>query len=67
MWFEAVFELKINLNKSKLIAMGKVSNFKDLARVLGCKVRSFPTCYLGLPLGASFKSPREWDAVEERF
>ena len=28
---------------------GKVSNVEDLARVLGCKVGSLPSSYLGLP------------------
>ena len=67
MWFEAIFGLKINLHKSELIPMGVVPNFEDLARVLGCKVGSLPSCYLGLPLGAAFKSSRVWDVVEERF
>ncbi|WJZ87673.1 hypothetical protein VitviT2T_007039 [Vitis vinifera] len=40
---------------------------ETLASVLGCKIGSLPTSYLGLPLGASYKSPRVWDAVEERF
>ena len=50
MWFEVISGLKINLHKSKLIPVGVVPNFEDLARVLGCKVSSFPSCYLGLPL-----------------
>ena len=67
MWFEVVSKLKINLHKSKLIPMGVVLNFENLARVLGCKVGSLPSCYLTLPLGAAFKSPHVWDVVEERF
>ena len=35
--------------------MGRVDNIDDLALVLGCKVGSLPSCYLGLPLGAPFK------------
>ena len=34
---------------------------------LGCKVGGLPSCYLGLPLGAPFKSVAVWDGVEERF
>ena len=67
MWFEVVSELKINFHKSELIPMGVVLYFEELARVLGCKVGSPPSCYLGLPLGATFKSPHVWDVVEERF
>ena len=50
MWFEAISGLKINLHKSNLIQVGVVPNFEDLARVLGRKVGSLPSCYLGLPL-----------------
>ena len=35
--------------------------------MLGCRVGKLPISYLGLPLGASFKSSWVWDAVEERF
>ena len=66
-WFEAMFGLKINLHKSELIPMGVVPNFEELARVLGYKVSSLPSCYLGILLEATFKSPCVGDAVEERF
>ena len=59
--------LKINLDKSKLILIGDVSNIEDLARVLGCKVGSLPSTYLGLPLGAPFKFVHAWEVVKERF
>ncbi|RVW16541.1 hypothetical protein CK203_069457 [Vitis vinifera] len=48
--------LRINLEKSKLIPMGRVENFDDLAMEFGCRVGSLPCTYLGLPLGAPFKS-----------
>ena len=67
MWFEALSDLKINLEKSKLILMGRVSNFDSLADELGYKMGSMPTTYLGLPLGAHCKSVVVWDGVEERF
>ena len=31
------------------------------------KVGSLPSCYLSLPLGATFKSLCVWDVVDERF
>ena len=34
---------------------------------MGCKVRKLPTTYLGLPLGALFKSPFVWDVIDETF
>ena len=67
MWFEVVSGLKINLHKSELIPVGVVPNFKDLDRVLGCKMGYIPSCYLGLLLGAAFKSSRVWEVIKERF
>ena len=37
MWFEACSGLRINLEKSKLILMGRVHNIEDLALELGVK------------------------------
>lgn len=47
-WFETILGLKINLEKSKLIIVRLVVDVDDLARVLGCKVGTLPTSYLGL-------------------
>ena len=66
MWFEATSGLRINLNKSEILPMGRVENVELLATELGCKVGSLPSTYLGLPLGASHKSMRVWDGVEAR-
>ena len=67
MWFEACLRLIINLEKSELIPVGRVHVIEDLALELGCKVGSLSSCYLGLPLGAPFKTTAVWDGVEERF
>ena len=67
MWFEAISRLIVNLNKSELILMGSLENVEDLDSKLDCKVRSLPFTYLGMPLGAPFKSMVAWDGVEERF
>ena len=64
MWF---LGLKVNLSKTEAIPVGEGIPMETLASVLGCKIGSLPTSYLGLPLGASYKSLRVWDAVEERF
>ncbi|RVX09327.1 putative ribonuclease H protein [Vitis vinifera] len=48
------------------LPVGRVENTELLAAELGCKVRSLPSTYLGLPLGASHKSVKVWDGVEER-
>ena len=67
MWFKAISRLIVNLNKSELILMGSLENVEDLDSKLDCKVRSLPFTYLGMPLGAPFKSMVAWDGVEERF
>jgi hypothetical protein len=54
--FEAVSRLKVNLGKSKLVAVGAVGNIGSLAEYLGCRVAGLPMKYLGLPLGAAYKA-----------
>ena len=51
-WFEGLSRLRINLDKSSLIPLGKVENEENLAIELGCKIGYLPAEYLGLPLGA---------------
>ncbi|RVW40434.1 Protein arginine N-methyltransferase 2 [Vitis vinifera] len=58
--------LRINLDKSELISVDCVDDVEDLAAAIGCKVGSFPTTYLGLPLGVQYRSLAVWDCVEER-
>ena len=67
MWFEAFSGLKINLNKSVIIHLGRVDNEEVLATELGCRVGSLPSVYLGLPLGAPHRALGVWDSIEERF
>jgi hypothetical protein len=64
--FEAISGLKINLQKSELVAVGEVPNIEELADILSCRISFFPMKYLGLPLGAPFKSRVIWDGVIER-
>ena len=65
-WFQAILGLKINLSKSELVPVGQVPNVPELAGILGCQVASLPLNYLGLPLGASFKSKVLWARVVEK-
>ena len=67
MWFEALSGLKINLNKSEIIPIGPMDNAEEFTTELGCKTGSFPTSYLGLPVGAKHKALGVWDSIEERF
>ena len=66
-WFEALPRLRINLDKSSLIPVGRVENKENLAIELGCKIGYLPANYLGLLLGAKRKAFNVWDGVEERF
>ena len=53
-WFEAMSSLKVNLGKSKLVA------------VLGCQQGSLPMKYLSLPLGAKLKDKSIWNPILEK-
>ena len=67
MWFEVISGLRINLDKSEILLVGRVENLKVLAIEFGCKVERFPTSYLGLPFGVHHKSVAIWNGVEKRF
>ena len=67
MWFEAISGLRVNLEKSELISVGRVENVEELADEFGYKVGRLPSTYLGMPLGAPFKFVATWDGIEERF
>ena len=67
MWFEAISGLRINLNKSEIIPVGRITYVDVLDLELGCKVGALPSSYLGLPLGAPHNSVAVWDGIEERF
>ena len=66
-WFNALSGLRINLEKSVVLVVGRVDNLDNLALELGYNVASLPTTYLGLPLGAKHNSVTIWDGMEERF
>ncbi|RVW46790.1 Homeobox-DDT domain protein RLT2 [Vitis vinifera] len=59
--------LRINLDKSEILPVGRVENLENLALEAGCKVGRLPSSYLGILLGANHKSVAVWDGVEERF
>ena len=67
LWFEAIFGLKVNREKSEAILVGRVDSLENIVSVLRCRIGKLPSSYLGLPLGAPFKSSRVWDIAEERF
>lgn len=46
--------------------MGENCDIESLASLLGCRIGSLPTSYLGLPLGANYKSKAIWQPVIDR-
>jgi len=46
--------------------VGEVPFIEGLANILGCNISSLLLRYLGLPLGAPFKSLAIWDEVIEK-
>jgi hypothetical protein len=61
--FEVALGLMINLGKSEIVPIGEIEDVEGLAQLLGCRVASLPTTYLGLPLGASYKVVSIWNGV----
>ena len=64
--FQAVIGLKVNVLKSEMVPIGEVPNVYVLAEILGCWIGSLPMTYLGMPLGASHKSPTIWNPILEK-
>jgi hypothetical protein len=56
----------INLATSELLPVGDMPNVDALAHILGCRVSSLPSKYLGLPLGDPFKAKFIWDTIIEK-
>lgn len=63
--FKAVSGLKINLSKSEIIPI-RVDDVENLASMIGCRVALLPVKYLGLPLGAPYKSTSPWSGIIEK-
>uniref|UniRef100_A0A2N9FWA0 Reverse transcriptase domain-containing protein n=1 Tax=Fagus sylvatica TaxID=28930 RepID=A0A2N9FWA0_FAGSY len=65
-FFEAVTGLRVNLSKSEMVPVGDVPNLWVLADIMGCRIGSLSMCYLGMPLGANFKSKIVWNSILEK-
>jgi hypothetical protein len=48
--------LKINLSKSVIFPVGEVVDAENFPKIFRCRVAMLLMKYLGLPLGASYKS-----------
>ena len=64
-WFEAISDLKINLDKSTLFLVGMKDDPEELVAEIGCKVGSELRLF-GLTAGCLFKSVVARDGMEER-
>ena len=58
--------LKVNVAKSEIVPIREVNNMQALAELLGCWIGALPMTYLGMPLGASHKSPSIWNPILEK-
>ena len=58
--------LKVNVQKIEMVPIGEVNDLYALAEILGCRVGSLPSSYLGMLLGASHKSPSVWNPILEK-
>jgi hypothetical protein len=58
--------LKVNLAKSNLTPVENIDQVGRLVSIVGCGIASLPVKYLGLPLGASYKSTHIWGDVIEK-
>ena len=64
--FQAVTGLKVNVHKSEMVPIGKVYDVHALAEILGYRVGTLPTSYLGMPLGALHNFPSIWNPILEK-
>ncbi|GMI96142.1 hypothetical protein HRI_003283500 [Hibiscus trionum] len=66
--FKLASGLKLNINKSKIYGINIDPNIiSDRVTSIGCKLDSFPTKYLGLPLGACRNNGALWEPVVKAF
>ncbi|CAL1380000.1 unnamed protein product [Linum trigynum] len=65
--FQAITELRINLEKSVMITVGDVAIPEYFAAIFGCNWSSEPSKYLGFPLGAKVNAISTWDPIIRKF
>ncbi|CAL1413844.1 unnamed protein product [Linum trigynum] len=64
--FQPITGLQINLEKTKIFPVGKVSNIDRLVEIFGCDWAFLPTIYLGMPLGCQSPPTSHWNNVLSR-
>ncbi|XP_039013824.1 uncharacterized protein LOC120143590 [Hibiscus syriacus] len=66
--FQVISGLQLNMKKSKLFGVNlNEEEVQDWANTIGCSVGSFPSNYLGLPLGANRNSVALWNPMVNNF
>ncbi|KAM0019272.1 putative RNA-directed DNA polymerase [Helianthus debilis subsp. tardiflorus] len=66
--FHVCSGLKINLDKSNIFGMGVgAEDLDSMASIIGCRVGSFPFCYLGVKVGANMNRVVNWSPIYEIF
>ncbi|XP_058077316.1 uncharacterized protein LOC131225741 [Magnolia sinica] len=62
--FEAISRLRINLNKSKILGVNVLQkSLQKFASTLDCRIDSFPTYFVGLPLSVGSLPKSMWERV----
>lgn len=65
--FEEALGLNVNNHKSKLLGINcEADHITHLANMLGCKVSTWPSTYLGLPLFGKPKTASFWDPIIQK-
>ena len=65
-YFEAIFGLHINWNKSHLYPINVVPNMEHLSQPLGGVIGTLPSVYLGMPLEAKSGAIDIWNPIVEK-
>ncbi|WVZ96489.1 hypothetical protein U9M48_042121 [Paspalum notatum var. saurae] len=66
--FEQLSGLKINFHKSKIFCFGKAKDCKiQYYQLFGCKIGTYPFCYLGIPMHFRKLNNKDWKHIEDRF
>lgn len=66
MIFDAISGLSVNWRKSNIFQVKEVAKYTDVVSILQCKIKHFPTTYLGMPLGNNHKELEIWDGIIEK-
>ena len=53
-------------SKSEMVSVGVVPNLSTLADIMCYHIGALPMSYLGMPLGAPFKSKAIWNSIVEK-